>query len=119
MKELTTGQQTQFQSLMFLRQFFAGDAIWHVDEPASFPLIVKEGAVMFEGYFDNIPFRGGAFLGDVAVMGESDALTRRRQTTLLALEDTEAYILNGEALINFFEYNPGVLLSFLDRRFVE
>ena len=119
LKELTTGQQTQFQSLMFLRQFFAGDAIWHVDEPASFALIVKEGAVMFEGYFDNIPFRAGAFLGDVAVMGESDAVTKRRQTTLIALEDTEAYILNGEALINFFEYNPGVLLSFLDRRFVE
>ena len=119
LKTLTTGQQTQLQSLMFLRQFFSGDMIWKVDEPASFALIVKEGAVMFEGYFDNMPFRTGAFLGDVAVMGGSEGVMKRRQTSLVALEDTEAYIINGEALINFFEYNPGVLLSFLDRRFVE
>merc|ERR1712072_1399786 len=75
--------------------FFSGDMIWKVDEPASFALIVKEGAVMFEGYFDNMPFRTGAFLGDVAVMGGSEGVIKRRQTSLVALEDTEAYIING------------------------
>ena len=102
LKSLTTGQQTQFQSLMLLRHFYLGELIWHVDDPASFALLVKEGAIIFKVYFDKMPFRTGFSLGDVAVMGGSEGLIKRRQTTLVPLEDIEAYIIDGEALIHFF-----------------
>ena len=116
---LSNGQKTQLQRIMMAKKYFTGETIWNTGEKATFALIVKNGQLEFMDHEDFPPFERGAFIGDVSLMVVDDGVVHKRQTTLKCRKDAEVYIIHSESLVGFFEFNPGVLLNFMDRRFVE
>ena len=116
---LSNGQKTQLQRIMMAKKYFTGETIWNTGEKATFALIVKNGQLEFMDHEDFPPFERGAFIGDVSLMVLDDGVVHKRQTALKCRKDAEVYIIHSESLVGFFEFNPGVLLNFMDRRFVE
>ncbi len=113
---LTSAQKTNLQTRLSLRELEAGTELWSHGEPADSAFIIDAGTVVIEGTSRMPePFSRGAFVGDVDALREDQP----HATTARAMDDVRVYVISRADLVEFFEQNPGVMLSFLGARFVE
>ena len=91
------------------------------------------GEFVFSGATDSPPFTRGAFVGDMPCAPPPPPPTsppppaprrsllygRPLKTTLVATEEGSCFYITKRALLKFFDDNPGVLVYFQNRRFVE
>jgi CRP-like cAMP-binding protein len=101
---------------MSSRPLRAGELLWRAGEPAEEAVLVEEGAVVLEARSSQLaPFHQGAFVGEFDALRQGNALV----TTARVAEGGRVFHIGREDLARFFGENPGVLVSFLGRRFVE
>jgi len=115
--ELTPSQKTQLESILRSGKIKRNEKLWRTDEPAKNAFLVDQGQFRFIGSkeAEYPPFECGTFLGDVKAI-QSDGL---HGTTVEALEDSTYYTIERKDLLEFFEKNPGLLVSFHDLIFIE
>ena len=73
------------------------------------------GTFLFSRAQAEAPFEKGAFIGEMHSLHTDLPLT----ASLVCAQDGSFYYITKKALLKFFEDNPGVLIYFKDRRFVE
>jgi hypothetical protein len=78
--------------------------------------LLDEAQIVLEGTEGSLaPFRTGAMVGEF----DAIRLNTPVKTTARVVDRGRAYFIDRAALARFFKDNPGVLVSFLGRRFVE
>lgn len=116
LKALSSSQKTVFQSYLGSRDVHAGEVLWRAGDEANEAFLIEEGAIALEGCAADLePFGAGAFLGEVDAIRQGAPLA----TTARVLEPGRVFYVGKEALLKFLEEYPGVLVSFLGRKFAE
>jgi len=117
---LSEGQRTELLCIMRSEHFNMGDTLWNKGDSIKYCLIIKSGTLAFKEQKLTVPFKQGAFVGEVNSMMESDALRHAaHETTLIAKEDTEVYAIERPDFVQFLLQNPGIMLVFLNAIFLE
>lgn len=116
LSQLSSGQKTVLQSYMESRTLEVGEILWSANGPASGAVLLDEAQIVLEGTEGSLaPFRTGAMVGEF----DAIRLNTPVKTTARVVDRGRAYFIDRAALARFFKDNPGVLVSFLGRRFVE
>lgn len=116
LSHLSSGQKTVLQSHMESRMLEAGDVLWTAHGPAAGAVLLDEAQLELEGTDGSLaPFKTGAMVGEF----DAIRLNTPVKTTARVVGRGRAFFVDRVALARFFKDNPGVLVSFLGRRFVE
>lgn len=115
LSSLSSAQKTYLQSIFESKLVSEGDVIWSSGEPADVCVLIASGRFVFGRAQDLKPFTTGAFVGEIKAIMDGKLLT----TTLICVEAGEIWYISRVELVKFCEANPGFLLYFLTRKFVE
>ena len=115
LSQMSSSQKTYLQSIMQRRNCQAEEEIWSVGSDASEAILVSSGSFAFARATDIPPFRIGTFIGDTKCLLNQTPNT----TSLLCTEAGSIYYVKRDDLVKFFDFNPGVQVRFLNRRFIE
>jgi CRP-like cAMP-binding protein/phosphoribosyl 1,2-cyclic phosphodiesterase len=117
LRALTSAQKTALQSFLTTSPVRAGEVLWRAGDPAECAYVVDEGAIALDagGAHALAPFHSGAFVGEFDAIRQGNYLT----TTARVSESGRLFEIARGDLAQFFEDNPGVLVSFLGAKFVE
>jgi hypothetical protein len=113
---LTSAQKTQLQSYMEVLPTQVGDELWSANAAAEAAFLVDEGSVALEGYAEGLqPFGSAAFLGEVEAITQGGATTGSARV----VEAGQVFRVARRDLVEWFDENPGLHLTFLGTRAVE
>jgi len=115
LKDLSTSQKTYLQSILKKKIIAKGQMLWTVGEEAKGAVLIDQGKFVFSGATDSPPFTCGAFVGDMSALTDSTPL----YASLLCIEAGAVYHISKSQLLHFLDDNPGLRLSFMNRRFIE
>mmetsp|Transcript_5879 Transcript_5879/g.8702 ORF Transcript_5879/g.8702 Transcript_5879/m.8702 type:complete len:230 (-) Transcript_5879:140-829(-) len=102
------------QSILYRKAYKKGDILWKAGDRSSIAVLVAKGKFRFEGN-QNYPFAKGAFIGEVdQILAEKEI-----STTLRCTKSGYCFVMKRPGLQKFFDSNPGTLLQFVNRNFVE
>jgi len=115
LSELSTSQKTYLQSLLKKRIVTKGQVLWSVGDESKGAVLVDQGKYVFSGATDSPPFTTGAFVGDMSALYNGLPL----YTSLVCTEAGGIYYISKHLLLKFLDDNPGLRLSFMNRKFIE
>lgn len=112
---LSSTQKTYLQSILRKHDSERGEVLWESGQQAKIAVLVEEGKFVFARAKHTSPFERGAFVGEMQALLYGTPL----KTTLVCGQGGSFYYVYKRDLLKFFDDNPGVLVFFQDRRFVE
>ena len=115
LSQLSSAQKTYLQSLFIHRIVRAGEVIWQAGETATEAVLIADGQFYFSRAKEQAPFTRGALVGDMKALIAQSTLS----TTLLCQVEGSVYAITRVHLLKFFDDNPGVKITFMNRRFIE
>eukprot|EP00462_Mataza_sp_D1_P019112 CAMPEP_0175137714 /NCGR_PEP_ID=MMETSP0087-20121206/9959_1 /TAXON_ID=136419 /ORGANISM="Unknown Unknown, Strain D1" /LENGTH=874 /DNA_ID=CAMNT_0016420561 /DNA_START=311 /DNA_END=2935 /DNA_ORIENTATION=- len=115
LSNLSSAQKTHLQSIFEIKVVKEGEKLWEAGSIADQCILVDTGLYAFARAQTLEPFSSGAFVGEVHAILDQRPLT----TTLLCVEEGEVFYISRQELLHFLEENPGFLLYFLEKKFVE
>jgi CRP-like cAMP-binding protein/glyoxylase-like metal-dependent hydrolase (beta-lactamase superfamily II) len=115
LRNLSSAQKTYLQSILRKCEAKRGDIVWEAGSKCRIAILIDDGLFFYSRAQDAQPFQRGAFVADM----QSLLYSQPQKTTLVCGKDGAFYYIAKNHLLKFFEDNPGVLVYFKDRRFVE
>mmetsp|Transcript_17493 Transcript_17493/g.31391 ORF Transcript_17493/g.31391 Transcript_17493/m.31391 type:complete len:881 (+) Transcript_17493:502-3144(+) len=103
------------QSVLVKKEYKKDQIVWQKGQAADFAVLVANGEFIFETNDQIHPFERGAFVGEFGNMVDNKRLT----TTLRCVEAGSCFVTPKEGLKKLFASNPGTMLLFLNRHFLE
>lgn len=113
--KMSSSQKTYLQSILHKKDAQRGEVLWETGEKGKVAIINDSALFVFQRAKHMTPFGRGAFIGDMQALLYGKPL----QTTLVCGKPGSFFYIKQKNLLKFFEDNPGVLVYFKDRRFVE
>jgi len=111
----------QLQSWMYKKVYKEGDDVWEAKQRAEISVLVAHGRFVYDNSDQIHPFERGAFIGEFPKLVDfaDEEPKTDLTTTLRCIEPGYCFVLPKEGLQKFFEINPGAMLQFINRNFIE
>lgn len=121
LRTMTSSQKTAFQTLLTPYKYTVGQPVWLPGAPADSCILVESAEFQYKNV-NQVPFREGAFIGEIPtleLLHESIFHPAQLQTHLECTKDGTAYVIEMNLFLHFLSDNPGLKVACAGRLFFE